>query len=377
MKVLLIADRADWILGKIANEYSQRLAGLVNTTVLLSSSKHFVHEFARLQPRHDVIHFLSPWQFYLLSNRTFRPVVLTLWHMVDWHPLETMISRVDTVCVGSHQWLERTKERVPAGLPVLRLPIGLDVKEFRRNDHARLRFLQANKLSHETIVLGFAGSAFSNESNRKGLDRLWFSLEHLKNTSSRPFILRMIGKGWSVQEIPESVQDDVSIEGFIPDESLPEYYSSLDYYLCTSRIEGVPYPVFEAMSCGAVVLSTAVGLVPEIVQSGKNGFILPESETEPTMVEIMVSMMDKEEDRRAIGRAAREEVSTRLSWETSFVAADVERAYESAKAHFSKRDFAERATIGIGSRARIFLVRTAHKKATLFANTSAHTSSRE
>jgi glycosyltransferase involved in cell wall biosynthesis len=47
--------------------------------------------------------------------------------------------------------------------------------------------------------------------------------------------------------------------------------------VCTSRQEGVPYPVLEAMSCECVVLSTEVGIVPEIFDDGVNGFLLRES----------------------------------------------------------------------------------------------------
>lgn len=55
-----------------------------------------------------------------------------------------------------------------------------------------------------------------------------------------------------------------------------QYLSLLDQhsiYLCTSFQEGGPLPVMDAMRRGAVVISTKVGQIPEIIDHGVNGFI--------------------------------------------------------------------------------------------------------
>lgn len=44
-------------------------------------------------------------------------------------------------------------------------------------------------------------------------------------------------------------------------------------YVCTSFQEGGPLPVMDAMRRGAVVISTNVGQIPEIIDHGLNGFI--------------------------------------------------------------------------------------------------------
>ena len=44
-------------------------------------------------------------------------------------------------------------------------------------------------------------------------------------------------------------------------------------YVCTSYQEGGPLPVKDAMRRGAVVLSSSVGQVPEIIEHGANGFM--------------------------------------------------------------------------------------------------------
>jgi glycosyltransferase involved in cell wall biosynthesis len=52
------------------------------------------------------------------------------------------------------------------------------------------------------------------------------------------------------------------------------YYRSLDLYLNTSVHEGLPLSVVEAMACGKPIVSAAVGGIPEIVEHGKDGFLV-------------------------------------------------------------------------------------------------------
>lgn len=60
-----------------------------------------------------------------------------------------------------------------------------------------------------------------------------------------------------------------------------DYVKLLDehpIYLCTSYQEGGPLPIMDAMRRGAVVVSTPVGQVPEIIEHGINGFICQNKE---------------------------------------------------------------------------------------------------
>ena len=54
---------------------------------------------------------------------------------------------------------------------------------------------------------------------------------------------------------------------------IPKYYNVLDLYLVTSREEGGPKAVLEAMATGIPIVSTKVGMAPEIIRDGYNGFL--------------------------------------------------------------------------------------------------------
>jgi glycosyltransferase involved in cell wall biosynthesis len=57
-------------------------------------------------------------------------------------------------------------------------------------------------------------------------------------------------------------------QGGTPFEDMPNYYKKLDVITCFSKAEGTPNPALEGASSGCFVLSTQVGLVPEMEKTG-------------------------------------------------------------------------------------------------------------
>jgi hypothetical protein len=103
-----------------------------------------------------------------------------------------------------------------------------------------------------------------------------------------------------------------SATGYIRKLDLPLLYSALDVYLLTSRVEGGPCTVFEAMACETAVVSTRVGAVPEIILDGVNGFST-EVDDRKSLLSAIVQLRRFPAQRLQIGNAARQTVSER-SW---------------------------------------------------------------
>jgi glycosyltransferase involved in cell wall biosynthesis len=67
--------------------------------------------------------------------------------------------------------------------------------------------------------------------------------------------------------------DDVRLLGFRAD--VPDILGASDFFTLPSRMEGLPLAVLEAMSHRLPVVVTPVGGVPELVEDGEHGFIVP------------------------------------------------------------------------------------------------------
>jgi glycosyltransferase involved in cell wall biosynthesis len=90
------------------------------------------------------------------------------------------------------------------------------------------------------------------------------------------------------------------------------YYRSLDLYLNTSRHEGIPLSVIEAMACGTPVVSSAVGGIPEIVTHGEHGFLV-EGRDAGRFAERCISLMGDDPLRRTMGERASAWARSRFS----------------------------------------------------------------
>jgi glycosyltransferase involved in cell wall biosynthesis len=60
-------------------------------------------------------------------------------------------------------------------------------------------------------------------------------------------------------------------------ERMPEFYQSLDVYLCASREEGSCRSVLEAMASGCAIISTDCGAIKELIEHKYNGLIVKRS----------------------------------------------------------------------------------------------------
>jgi glycosyltransferase involved in cell wall biosynthesis len=67
---------------------------------------------------------------------------------------------------------------------------------------------------------------------------------------------------------------DVPKTELLTPEALRELYRRIDFYLCTSWHEGTPNPALEAAACGAPLVTTPVGNMPELVRHEENGFFV-------------------------------------------------------------------------------------------------------
>lgn len=89
------------------------------------------------------------------------------------------------------------------------------------------------------------------------------------------------------------------------------YYRAADVFLLPSWYEGWGLTVPEAMASGLPVIATSVGCVPELIQSGHNGFVIRDNSAED-MAEALRTLRNNPARRARMGKAAQAVVFERL-----------------------------------------------------------------
>jgi glycosyltransferase involved in cell wall biosynthesis len=91
---------------------------------------------------------------------------------------------------------------------------------------------------------------------------------------------------------------------FVPYQTEPTavacYYQAADVYVHAARADTFPNTVLEALACGTPVVATAVGGIPEQVEDGLNGFLVPPGDA-PALAERLIRLLSDHELRARMG----------------------------------------------------------------------------
>lgn len=93
---------------------------------------------------------------------------------------------------------------------------------------------------------------------------------------------------------------------------IPEILAATDVYVLTSRDEGLPNTVLEAMSAGRPVVCTEYAGVEEALEDGQQGFVVPNRDPAALAAHVCELLADPAL-REAMGRRGRERVAARFS----------------------------------------------------------------
>ena len=94
---------------------------------------------------------------------------------------------------------------------------------------------------------------------------------------------------------------------------LVQHYNRAEMLACPSLYEGFGLPAGEAMACGLPVAATTGGALPEVVEDGVTGILVPPGDA-PALAEAIQTLMGDADLRRRMGQAGRERVLEKFSW---------------------------------------------------------------
>jgi len=131
-----------------------------------------------------------------------------------------------------------------------------------------------------------------------------------------------------VRKLQETRDGVVWIEEFLPRPDLCAILTSATTFVCPSIYEPLGIVNLEAMACGAAVVGTATGGIPEVVIDGVTGRLVPIDQVEDgtgtpvdperfvaDLAATLTEVVSDPEKARAYGRAGRERAASDFSWE--------------------------------------------------------------
>ncbi|NJD54145.1 MAG: glycosyltransferase family 4 protein [Candidatus Methanoperedens sp.] len=116
-----------------------------------------------------------------------------------------------------------------------------------------------------------------------------------------------------------------SLLGYIPHARMPEVYSNSSIFVLPSLTESFPFSILEAMSSGVAVIASNVGGVPEIIEDGVDGLLVPPGNSE-ILAEKLLFLLDNESERIKISKKAREKVLEKFT--SKIMTNQTEKIYE-------------------------------------------------
>ena len=185
---------------------------------------------------------------------------------------------------------------------------GVDLSKFQKTN-----LLQRDFFNILTVTkFWFPGKA-------RGLIELAQIIFDLAKDFDRKINWRILGSGPLMEEVKKSLNNlnkpqNLNVQWFGFD--LPQkYFSDSDIFAYFSFEDNTPIAILEAMAVGLPVVTNEVGAVGEIINSGKDGFIVSERQDYQN---ILLKLMNNFDLRREIGEAARKKIEEKFSWGVIF-----------------------------------------------------------
>ena len=164
-------------------------------------------------------------------------------------------------------------------------------------------------------------------------------------TARVPFACKIAGEGAERGKLQQLIgeldlADDVCLLGSVDQAGLRQLYAEADVVVLTSLSEGVPIALMEAMAMERVVLAPAITGVPELINSGKTGFLYQPGSMDDFLAKLTAIRLAREH-LHSLRREARRQIENSYDSRRNVaqVAADLlERVNHGAQPRASQRE---------------------------------------
>jgi glycosyltransferase involved in cell wall biosynthesis len=198
--------------------------------------------------------------------------------------------RARTVICVSERVRRSYAERFPAlAGRFVDIPNGIRVQDYeklppRAECRAQFKLLPGAKL------IGTVGR-MTPVKNHKLLIEALFRVRQTMNDVH----LAIIGEG-ELRESLAAYAADLGVSEYVSlvkeSQKIDYFYGAIDIFCLSSDSEGMPLSLLEALASGVPVVSTEVGGIPEVIESGKTGYLVPKGSAEFLAKRILELLQD-------------------------------------------------------------------------------------
>ena len=190
------------------------------------------------------------------------------------------------------------------------IPNGVDTAVFNPGDRAAAR--AGLGLPADALIVLFAARSVTT-SEFKGFETLEAALPAIAaGCAGRELLLVALGAEGHDARVGGA---RVHFVPFVDDPaSVAEHYRAADIYLHPSRAESFGLAVLEAMACGTPVVASDVGGIPEIVEDGVSGLLVPVGDP-AALAAAAVRLLEDRELRERLAAAGAERARTVFPFE--------------------------------------------------------------
>jgi len=189
---------------------------------------------------------------------------------------------------------------------------GIDLEAYRRRrDRVTARGDWLPVAAGETLI-----GAMGRLSSEKGFDILIRAVARRIAAGDR---LRLViaGEGDEREKLIRLIgdlgmQDYIRLTGFCED--VIRFFEAIDLFVLSSRREGLPNVLLEAMAIGVPILSTRVAGVPGLISQDENGWLV-DCGDENRLAELLGRLVSDPQTCHRLGTAGRATVERRFSFE--------------------------------------------------------------
>jgi len=221
---------------------------------------------------------------------------ISLMYVVHYFVLQlpTILGSDLIICASDH-----VNESVRRWYPVRREKIytimnGVDSSVFSPNDQERNKLKKRLGIEDGEFLLMTSGTISKEKGHHLAVEALNKLLK--KNVNLK---LMIVGDGEYLVSLARLIdkfglKDRVILTGFVPNKSIGDYYNAADIYLIpTLRAEGLPFALIEAMSIGLPVIASKVGGIPDVMEDGKEGFLINPGDINDMVSKILILLKDR------------------------------------------------------------------------------------